>query len=285
MSTYKILIAGCGDVGGTLGNNLAAQGHTVYGLRRNINQLPASIHGISADLAQPDTLNSLPEALDILIYAVAAGSREEQRYRQAYPEGLRNLLDALQQQAIKPKQLFFVSSTAVYQQADHQWIDETSATEPEGFSGQVMLEAEQIALNSDIPGCVVRFSGIYGPGRNFMLNQVNEGRGYPQSPMSYSNRIHRDDCVGVLQHLINQVDQSPLQPIYLASDCQPAPLFEVTEWLASQLGVSITEHSARRAIGSKRCNNQRLLDSGYQFKYPTYQTGYRSLITAFRKNR
>lgn len=287
MSKHQILIAGCGDIGSALGCELAAQGHQIAGLRRNINQLPPVIQGIAADLCNlpvlQQTLQQLNDKIDIVVYAVAAEKRDEQRYREAYPEGLKNLLTALQNSGHTPKQLFFVSSTAVYQQSEHQWIDETSTTEPEGFSGQIMLQAEQLALNNAIPGCVVRFSGIYGPGRNYMLNQVSQGIGYPQALLSYSNRIHRDDCVGVLQHLIGKVGNETLESVYLASDCSPTQLHEVTDWLAEQLGTTITEQSARRVIGSKRCNNQRLLDSGYQFKFPDFRQGYQQLIKDFKR--
>lgn len=279
----QILIAGCGDVGSQLGLKLAAQGHQVFGLRRNINQLPTGIQGIAADLSQPDTLQGLPQPLDTLFYIVAAGQRDETAYQQAYPQGLSNLLNALEQQSIRPRQLFFISSTAVYHQHHDEWIDEQSATEPDNFSGQIMLAAEAIALQSGLAATVVRFSGIYGPGRNYMLGQVNRGIGYPDTPPRYSNRIHRDDCVGVLEHLYQLSHQQTLQPLYLASDDAPAPLHEVGDWLAKQLKVEITERSARRTIGSKRCRNTALKASGYRFKYPDYQSGYPELIDAFRQ--
>lgn len=278
----QILIAGCGDIGSQLGLNLVKHKHQVFGLRRNINQLPPGIQGIAADLSQPDTLINLPQQIDTLFYAVAAGARDESVYRKAYPEGLKNLLNALQQQGIKLRQLFFVSSTAVYHQELHEWVDESSPTEPESFSGQIMLEAEQIAINSGVPATVVRFSGIYGPGRNYMLGQVSRGIGYPSDPIRYSNRLHRDDCVGVLQHLYQLSQEQILAPIYLASDDDPVSLHEVSDWLAEQLDIAITDTSARRTIGSKRCSNKLLKETGYQFKYPSFREGYPQLIQGFK---
>lgn len=282
VSTEHILIAGCGDVGSQTGINLIAEGHRVYGLRRNINQLPAGIQGIAADLSQPDQLerafNPLRHNIDVVIYAVAAGGRSEQQYRDAYVSGLQNLLQALQHRQIKPRLLLFVSSTSVYGQQQDEWIDEQSVTEPAGFSGQIMLEAEQTALNAGLNAAVVRFSGIYGPGRNHMLNQVRNGIGFAPEPPRFSNRIHRDDCAGVLQHLITLSRSITLAPIYLASDCQPSLLHEVTDWLAAQTGSRITEHSARRSAGSKRCSNQLLIDSGYKFRYPGFRDGYSAML-------
>ena len=61
----RILIAGCGDVGTTLGVTLAAAGHTVWGLKRHPAHLPPGIQPLAADLTDPATLNALPPALEV----------------------------------------------------------------------------------------------------------------------------------------------------------------------------------------------------------------------------
>ncbi|MBN3562044.1 SDR family oxidoreductase [Aliamphritea spongicola] len=281
-TSQRVLIAGCGDIGIHLALRLSRQGHKVYGLRRNINQLPEAIHGISADLgdlSQLSQLRSLP-AIDMLVYCVAASQRDEAGYRQAYVQGLANLQEVLAEQPVK--RILFVSSSAVYHQNDDSWVDETSPTAPPRFNGQVMLEAEQQVLNHSIPGTVVRFSGIYGPGRSHLLSQVYQGKGYSAEPAQFSNRIHRDDCSGVLAHLINlELQGEPLEDIYLASDDYPSGLHEVSHWLAKEMGVEITEEAAPRSGGSKKCTNRRLHASGYRFEYPDFRAGYKDLIREF----
>lgn len=279
MPKQSVLIAGCGDVGCQLGLNLLDQGLEVYGLRRNIDPLPSGIQGIAANLSDPETLHDLP-ASTIVVYAVAASSHDEAGYRQAYCEGLQNLLASLPE---PPKHLFFTSSTSVYHQNDNSWVDERSPTEPTRFSGQIMLEAEHIALHSKIPATIVRFSGIYGPGRNHLLNQARSGRSAPSEPVLFSNRIHRDDCADMLAYLVSRsLNGHPLAPIYLATDDDPAPLHEVSEWLAEKLGVEITDHSAGRRTGSKRCSNRLLRATGYNFRYPSYRDGYLSVLNLKR---
>jgi len=275
MPKQSVLIAGCGDVGCQLGLNLLDQGLEVYGLRRNINQLPDGIQGIAADLGNPETLRDLP-ATTIVVYAVAASSHDEEGYRRAYCEGLKNLLACLPE---SPQHLFFTSSTSVYHQNDNGWVDETSPTQPTSFSGQIMLEAEHIALHSKIPATIVRFSGIYGPGRNHLINQARSGRRAPAEPVLFSNRIHRNDCADVLAHLVSRsLNGYPLARVYLATDDEPAPLHEVSEWLAEKLEVEITDRSAGRRTGSKRCSNRLLRATGYNFRYPTYREGYLSVL-------
>lgn len=282
--TIRVLIIGCGDVGSECGRQLLQdqdQDVEIIGVRRNADQLPEAFTRISADFTDAENFIGIikQQAADFVIYSAAASQHDEAGYRSAYVEGLNNTLSAIAHWPQPPKHVFFTSSTGVYHQADHSWVDETSVTKPKRFSGAIMLEAEQRLENSDIASSVVRFSGIYGPGRNRLINTVKTGKGAPADPISYSNRIHRDDCAGVLAHLIqSKLEGKSLDNRYLASDCEPAPLAQVTEWLAQQLKTELTDFSLGRMAGSKRCNNQRLLDSGYSFKYPDFRSGYASLL-------
>ena len=271
-----MLIAGCGDVGTQLGVKLSARGAQVFGLRRTINQLPSGIHGIAADITEPSTLQRLP-ACDWLFYTAAAKSRDPDVYRRTYIDGLNNVLDAL---PTPPRHLFLTSSSGVYQQCEHEWIDEASPTEPVSESGRILLASEQLALGSGIPATVVRFSGIYGPGRNHLQQLVASGVAAPAEPLHYSNRIHSADCAGVLEHLLLRgMEGVSLEPLYLASDDWPTPIHTVMEWLAEQLGVDIHTRQAVRRGGSKRCSNRKLKACGYRFRYPDYRSGYRERLS------
>ncbi|WP_420554760.1 SDR family oxidoreductase [Neptuniibacter marinus] len=275
---HTILIAGCGDVGSTLGQLLTTQGKKVIGLRRNINQLPQGIQGISADLSQFDDLKAKLQDIhcDIVVYAASAPSFTPEDYQQTYVDGLKKIINSLD---APPKHLFFTSSSGVYHQNDHSWVDEQSPCLPSTFSGQIMLEAEETALSTEYPATVVRFTGIYGPGRNHLLNRVSWGDAAPNSPIQFTNRIHRDDCAGVLAHLITKaLAGEPLETIYLATDDTPATMYDVTHWMAQRLNTKITSESATRRAGSKRCSNRRLKESGYIFKYPNYKEGYTALL-------
>lgn len=111
---HRILVAGCGKLGGTIATLLTASA-TVYGLRRNPDRVPDGVEGIGADLTRPETLTGkLPEGLDIVIYCLTPSSYDQQGYRDAYVTGLANLLEALGGQSLK--HLFFVSSSSVYSQ-------------------------------------------------------------------------------------------------------------------------------------------------------------------------
>jgi nucleoside-diphosphate-sugar epimerase len=277
----RVLIAGCGDVGSRLGVRLQAAGSTVYGLRRTVKQLPECILPVQGDLDAIEAPVDWPtEPLDYVVYAAAASQHDEAGYRAAYVNGLQHVLGWLRQHGQAPRRLFFISSSGVYGQKQGEWVDETSLTEPEGYSGNILLEAEQVAQASGLPATAVRLSGIYGPGREWLLNQVRHGYRVAKEPPLYGNRIHADDAAGLLAHLLWADRQGiALETVYVGVDDEPAPLYDVVMWLREQLGVTHwAEESAVRRAGSKRCRNSRARALGWVPQYPTFREGYSAIL-------
>ena len=274
----SVLIAGCGDLGSDLGLALAAEGHTVLGLRRRAERVPAPITPVAADLTDAASLRALPAGIELVYYIATPSGYDDDAYRSAYVDGLRNLLAAL---PATPRRLVFVSSTTVYGQLDGEWVDEASPTEPGSFSGRRMLEAERLALASGAGTVIVRFGGIYGPGRERMLRKVRNGEPCPAEPPLYTNRIHRDDCVGILHHL----GRSTVAPgIYLGVDDAPCSQCELMDWLAARMQLPAPRRVAGERGGlrasNKRCRNDKLTASGYRLRYPSYREGYGALLGA-----
>ncbi|MEM8964055.1 MAG: SDR family oxidoreductase [Acidobacteriota bacterium] len=276
MSTRRrVLIAGCGDVGCALGTRLAAAGDEVWGLRRNVAALPASIRPLAGDLTT--TLPRLP-AVDIVVFAAAASERSDEGYRRTYVDGLRRLLDRLEQDGQQPRRVLFTSSTGVYGQDDGSWVDEDSPTEPEAFTGRRMLEAEACLDDRPWPTVAVRFGGIYGPGRTRMIRRLREDPHVPHSPPVWTNRIHRDDCAAVLAHLIAVPTVSR---VVVAVDDEPASRWHVASWLRRRLDLEPPIPVDRPPSGAgqnKRCRNTRLKATGYSFLYPSFRDGYATIL-------
>ena len=263
-------------MGTELGIRLAAAGHDVWGLRRDPRTLPPSIRPLAADLRAPLHDTVLPR-VDRVVYAVAADAPTPASYRDAYVSGMHNLLAALGRQAAPPARLFFLSSTAVYGEAEGAWVDERTEPAPENFRGATVLEGEALVRGAEQPGTCVRLGGIYGPGRTRLIERARRGelRCPPGGPV-WSNRIHRDDAAGVLDHLLFRASPAP---VYLAVDDEPAPLCEVYRYLAALTGgpAPAVGASVRRTRTNKRCSNALLSASGYSFRYPTYREGYAAL--------
>lgn len=274
----KVLLISCGDIGLRLADRLPDDGYEFAALRRNTAVLPEQVSGIQWDLNQSQGLAEKIGGFDFVVITPVPNTPDEAGYRQAYEKNVAALVQALSSHSRKPELVILVSSSRVYHQADGEWVDESSPCEPTEFRGRRLLAGEAILRNSHLPHCIVRFSGIYGPGREHLLRQVRAGTWSPADG-NYSNRIHSEDCAGVLAHIIEtKAGGEPLENLYLASDCAPVLLGEVRQWLADEMGLARRAVPEASTVGGRRCNNRRLLDSGYRFIYPTFREGYKSLL-------
>jgi nucleoside-diphosphate-sugar epimerase len=264
-----------------LARQLLAEGWQVSGLRRSVQHLPTGVRPIAADLSDRRIPADWPErAPDYVVYCVAASQHDEAGYQAAYVEGLRHVLGWLERSGQSPRRLLFVSSSSVFGQKHGEWVDETSEATPEGYSGRIMLAAERLALDSGLPASIVRLTGIYGPGREWLLSQVRQGYRVAEEPPLYGNRIHAEDAAGLLAFLLKaDADGVALQECYLGVDDDPAPLAQVVAWLREYLGVTEWSDEQRvRRTGSKRCSNARMRGLGWVPQYPSYKEGYAAIL-------
>lgn len=276
-----VLVLGAGYVGSALLQRLAEIGCPSYALKRHFNEPPAGARAIAADLTDPRALEALPEDVRFIVYLLSPDASTDEAYRAAYVTALEHVLASPAVRSAKFERILFASSTAVYGQSDGSTVDEDSPTEPQAFSGQRLLEAEALLKATGVASVIVRFAGIYGPGRQRLLTSVRDGTATLGTAPHLTNRIHRDDCAGFLLHLM-QLEHP--EPLYIGVDDEPSDLSVVLGWLAETLGAPrprISDSvSTRERGGNKRCSNQRLRASGYQLSYPSFREGYAALIRA-----
>ena len=279
----RVLIAGCGDLGWRVARLLALESasNQSWGLRRNpILESTSDLPGFSwmaADLAQPDTLRDLPKDITHVLYTAAPKARTEADYRAVYRDGLEHLLQAVTSPALQ--RVLFVSSTAVYGDHGAQWIDEDTPTAPKSFNGRVLLETEQWlhSQSAQFETLSLRLSGIYGPGRSYLLDRLRAGQATaPAAESHWVNRIHIEDAAAAVLHLLNLPNP---QAIYLVTDSTPLPMRVLYDALAKLVGGAVPlEGAAPASVGSKRLSNARLRDSGFNFKWPDSRDGHAALI-------
>jgi nucleoside-diphosphate-sugar epimerase len=273
----KILIVGCGKIGSKLAAVLSTKGHDVTGLKRNPPlSAPYPICYIAADIDSLTDLADLDSDFTEAFFIVSPDGSTEQSYRAVYETGLNNLLTRL-----PDTHWIIVSSTSVYGQTQGEWVNENSIAEPGNITSCLIRQAEQRLMALSPANIVVRFSGIYGPGREYLLRQAMQSPAIQHTPPYFTNRIHQQDCVGVLAFLLEQrLAGKTLAQCYLASDDDPAPMWEVMTWLADHLHCSppVIKAVDTNPGMNKRCSNARLKALGYQFQYPGYKDGYLELI-------
>lgn len=275
--TKRVLIAGCGYVGGELAKILVQDGDAVFALTRSGSPVIAGATPVRADLSVVESLDALPGNLDAVVFAAGSDESSDEAYRRIYVDGLRNLVERSRTTSPGLERLIVASSTGVYGQTRGELIDEQSETRPTRFSGRRLLESESIAASVSCRHVAVRFGGIYGPGRTRFLERIRNGEAALAAGPAYTNRIHRDDCASVLRHLMRLEDPAS---IYLAVDHEAADRNEVIRWLSVELGVvpPVAPTGPLQPASGKRCSNRRLLATGYTFRYPTFREGYRDVL-------
>jgi nucleoside-diphosphate-sugar epimerase len=272
----RILIAGCGDIGAGAGRLLAEDGHEVVGLKRHPPDNDEKISYIRADVARVEDCQNLDTRFDLVIYILTPDDRSEARYRNVFEHGVANMLAVFKRNNADARFLF-VSSTSVYGQSHGEWVDEESETNPQSVTGRIILQAENAILSAGSKNCVIRFSGIYGRSKSRLLDTVIKGGEVQYKPPYYTNRIYRGDCIGVLHFIAGKMLAGVrLDSIYLASDDDPAPKWDVYNFLAGKMGVARPEKQTlpTGSEQNKRCSNERLKRLGYRFTYKSYREGY-----------
>lgn len=270
-----IVIVGCGDLGSAVAQQCQTLGLQVLGLRRHPSQ--HNFPCLYADITQANTLHLIAQAQPkVVLYCVAATEQTDSNYEQQYVLGLRNTLQAIQAMPQAPL-ILFISSTRMYGQDSEGALHEDSLPVPNDFGGQRLLQAE--ALLSDIESAVVlRLTGIYGPGRNRLLQWASQPELWP-SDNKWTNRIHRDDAAGLITHLIQlYLAGQSLQSCYIVTDMRPAPMYEVLTYFAQQIGATVPQQTP--PVTGRFFSNQRMLQTGYVLRYPDYRSGGYALTSS-----
>jgi nucleoside-diphosphate-sugar epimerase len=282
----RVLIVGCGYVGLPLGIELVRQGHTVFGLRRSAlaaeEMQSVGITPLHADITQPATLAKLPRDFDWVVNCTASGGGGAEDYRKIYLEGNRNLIAWLADSPVK--KFVYTSSTSVYAQNDGSIVTESSATEPEAPTSQVLVETEKFLLSAvaeqKFPAVVLRVAGIYGPGRGHSFKAFLRGDARIEGDGArWLNMIHRDDLIGVI---IAALRDANVGEVFNVADDEPVSQLKFYEWLAAELKkpmppmvLADAEVWRRRGVTNKRISNAKLrAELKYEFQFPNFRAGY-----------
>jgi nucleoside-diphosphate-sugar epimerase len=274
----RALVIGCGYLGRRVAANWRSQGWHVSALTRtsqNAAELTAlGIASIVGDVLLPETLRALPTA-DVVLYAVSYDRQATASKRDVSIRGLANVLERL---APSLRRLLYISSTSVYGQDAGEWVDEMSPTNPAGEDGQIVLVAENVVRQMCPEGVatVLRFSGIYGPGRLLRrIDAVKRGEPIAANPDGFLNLIHVDDGAAIVSRL---AERDARQPTWLITDDRPVLRREYYSLLARLVGAGepsfqFTPTAVGRGL-NKRCSNARVkAELGDVLQFPTIESG------------
>lgn len=272
MASPRILVAGAGYLG--LAFAEISKGSDVT-LARRSPKASEDFRTVTCDFTDPSSFGALPE-VDCVYYAVAADEATEAAYQKAYFQGLKNLVDHYEKQSEKPA-FFYSSSTSVYAASEGELCYEDSPLVQGGLS-RFMAEGERYLLDSKLRGTVLRYGGLYGPGRTSFLKRVQQGLESltPQSP-HFTNRIHQADAVGMVAFLFERQEPG----IFNAVDREPSLRDDVVRFVAEELGLEASKlpiADQKIGRGHKQVRSDKIQKLGYSFEVPSYREGYRALI-------
>lgn len=185
----------------------------------------------------------------------------------------------------------YLSTTGVYGDRAGAWVDEDSALEPTGTRGARRVAAEHAWLDLQrrhgLPVHVFRLAGIYGPGRNALVNVRNGTAQRIDKPGQVFSRVHVEDIAAVLEASMARPNPGR---IYNVCDDNPAPPAQVIAHACDLLGVEppplvpfeAAELSAMARSfyrDNKRVSNRRIKEElGITLTYPDYKSGLRALL-------
>ena len=263
------LVIGCGYLGRVVAAAWLRQGRRVAALTRNRpDELrSAGLEPIVGDVTRPDTL-VLPEAATVL-YAVGMDRTAGHTMRAVYVDGLRHVLDRL-----RCERFVYVSSTGVYGQTDGSVVDEESPTEPVEESGRVVLAAERVVRERLPAATILRFAGLYGPGRVLRRKQLLAGEPFAGDADKWLNLIHVADGAAA----VGVAEAQPGETL-VVSDGTPATRRQVYTETARLLGAEAT-FTPGPAGGepNRRASNRRLRALGWSPRFPSYVEGLRDAV-------
>lgn len=182
----------------------------------------------------------------------------------------------------------YLSTVGVYGDHGGAWIDEESECRPTmpRAIARIGAEGEWAALGAlrGVPVATLRLSGIYGPGRNALVN-LEKGRARRiVKPGQVFNRIHVADIAGALTLLAERRAGG----VFNVTDDEPAPPQDVIEFAAELMGVAPPPEiafeeadlspMARSFYGDvKRVSNAKIKALGYAFREPDYRAGLQGM--------
>lgn len=188
----------------------------------------------------------------------------------------------------KLRWIAYLSTVGVYGNHHGAVVTEESECRPVSRRAVERVAAERAWLEAGeeagVPVSVLRLAGIYGPGRNALVNIERGTARRIVKPGQVFNRIHVADIAGSLQHL----SRPGVGGVFNVCDDEPGPPQDVVAFAASLMGVApppevpfeqaeMTPMARSFWADNKRVSNAGLKATGYRFRFPDYRVALETM--------
>ena len=192
-------------------------------------------------------------------------------------------------EALRDKDLAYLSSTGVYGDTGGAWVDETAPIGGGRRTARATCDARWLELGAR----VFRLPGIYGPGRS-ALDRVREGRAHriapcDRGPDQVFSRVHVDDIVA---GVVAAIEGAALAGAYNLTDDLPTSQNAVIEEACRLLGIAPPPLQTMDEAGlstmargfyaeNRRASNARAKRTlAWRPQYPTFREGLAAIRAA-----
>ncbi len=286
-----LLVLGAGYVGEGVCRRAVASGVATTALTRNpvtAERLSAlGVRTVVADLAGREWHADVPAASTQVVVCVGSGRGGVEGYRHSYLQGMESVV-AWGRSRSATGTLVYTSSTSVYPQGDGARVDETAPTPPAASErASLLLRTEETARTWPGRAFILRLSGIYGPGRHHLLDQLRAGGSVLAGRGDHRlNLIHRDDIVEAVWMAL-EAPSTLAGQVFNVTDDEPVAKEACVRWLCSRLGRTPPVFSGQAAEGRQRVTPDRIIDNlriksvlGWKPRFSGFREGYRALLEA-----
>jgi nucleoside-diphosphate-sugar epimerase len=193
----------------------------------------------------------------------------------------------------RPQTIVYFSTIGVYGDARGEWVDEKTIPAPSSERSLARLTVEKswaaIGKENDKKVYIMRLAGIYGPGRNALLNLKAGTAKRVVKRGQVFNRIHVEDIARAIDAALAYKGPGGVVNV---SDDAPAPPQDVITYAAMLMGIEPPPEQDVEAAGlsplarsfyaeNKRASNRKLKDElGVKLAFPTYRVGLEALWEA-----
>jgi nucleoside-diphosphate-sugar epimerase len=195
-------------------------------------------------------------------------------------------------QARQLRSIVYLSTVGVYGDRGGNWVDEETLPQPFSTRGRERLAAElawqDFGARRGVAVAILRLAGIYGPGRNALLQVARGNARRIVKPGQIFNRIHVADIGQAIDAafarqasgIFNVADNEPSppgDPLALAAELlrvAPPPEISFAEAAPSMSPLALSFWQECRRVRNDKLKRE----LGVNLRYPTYREGLTALL-------
>ncbi len=201
----NVSVLGCGWLGLPLAKDLINRGHVVKGSTTSQEKL----HDLTAQGIIPFQIKLFEEGIQgdiasflddsqVLIIDIPPGLRKDPA--ENYIAKIGRLKEHIERSSIQ--QVIFISSTSVFKDGESMPVyTEEDIPNGIGVNSEQLIGTEKLISSDNYSTSIIRFGGLIGPGRH-PVNYLS-GRKNVKNPNASVNLIHLEDCVGLIDNILD----------------------------------------------------------------------------------